>query len=117
MTRLFVYTDSFLRSWEALGLNDDQLQILEERLLLFPKCGDVIEGTGGVRKLRIRLENNRGKSGGGRVIYIDIAEADKIYMLFAYPKNVQDDLSEQQKKSIKKLVEKIKSEGNKNGRD
>lgn len=52
-------------------------------------------------KIRITLNDNRGKSGGGRVIYVDIFEKSKIYLLFAYPKNVQENLNAEQKKAIR----------------
>ena len=68
MTSLFVYTAPFRLCWKAMGLSDEDLLTLEEMLLENPQRGDVIEGTGGARKLRIRLNDNRGKSGGGRVI-------------------------------------------------
>ena len=70
ITRLFIYTAPFRSCWKAMGLSDEDLLTLEEVLLRNPQRGDVIEGTGGARKLRIRLNNNRGKSGGGRVIYL-----------------------------------------------
>ena len=94
-----------------MGLNDEDLIKLEKLLLEDPKQGDVIQGTGGARKLRIELSDNRGKSGGGRVIYIDVLEKEKLYLLFAYPKNVQDDLTNEQKNAIKKIIYLIKKEG------
>ena len=72
-------------------------------------AGDVIQGTGGARKVRIPLEG-RGKSGGGRVIYVDVVIREQIYLLMAYPKNVQTDLSQDQKKMMRKLIEIIKGE-------
>ena len=66
MTRLFVYTAPFRSCWKAMGLDDSDLLTLERILLENPQKGDVIEGTGGARKLRIRLNDNKGKSGGGR---------------------------------------------------
>ena len=56
--------------------------------------------------MRIQLEG-RGKSGGGRVIYVDIFEREHLYLLFAYPKNVQDDLTEDQKRVFKDMIESI----------
>ncbi len=110
MTRLFVYTESFRKCWKAMGLDDKALSRLEKLLLENPRAGDVIEGTGGARKLRITLNDNRGKSGGGRVIYVDIYEKSKIYLLFAYPKNVQENLNSEQKKTIRNLIEAIEKE-------
>ena len=109
MTREFVYTEPFRKCWKAMGLSEDDLKKLEEILLENPQLGDVIEGTGGARKMRIQIEN-RGKSGGGRVIYVDVYEKEKLYFLLAYPKNVQDNLTPDQKKQVRKLVEAIKKE-------
>ena len=109
MTREFIYTAPFRKSWKFMGLNDDDLKELEELLLENPLAGDVIEGTGGARKLRIQLEG-RGKSGGGRVIYVDVFELEKLYLLLAYPKNVQDNLTADQKKQIRKIIEEIRKE-------
>ena len=109
MTREFVYTEPFRKCWKAMGLSEDDLKKLEEILLENPQLGDVIEGTGGARKMRIQIEN-RGKSGGGRVIYVDVFEKEKLYFLLAYPKNVQDNLTPDQKKQVRKLVDAIKKE-------
>ena len=49
ITRDFVYTAPFQRSWKAMGLNDADQKFLEEALLQNPQLGDVIEGTGGAR--------------------------------------------------------------------
>lgn len=109
MTRTFVYTASFRRCWERMGLYDAQLNLLEQALLEDPKLGDVIEGTGGARKMRVQLRG-RGKRGGGRVIYVDMFERKNLYLLFAYPKNVQEDLLPEQKKAICAMIEAIKEE-------
>ena len=109
MTREFIYTAPFRSSWKAMGLTDKDLELLEEALLVNPQIGDVIEGTGGARKFRIQLDG-RGKRGGGRVVYVDIYEKEQLYLLFAYPKNVQSDLTPEQKKAIRSLIEQIKKE-------
>ena len=79
------------------------------RMLENPRKGVVIEGLAGIRKLRIRLEG-RGKSGGGRVIYIDVLEKRRLYLLFAYPKNVQEDLTAEQRKFLRRMAETIMEE-------
>ena len=109
MIREFIFTKPFLASWKAMGLDAASLKTLEEILLENPHIGDVIQGTGGARKMRIQLDG-RGKSGGSRVIYLDVFEKEKFYLLFAYPKNVQKDLTEEQKKAIKSLIDAIKKE-------
>lgn len=58
MTREFIFTATFTNCWKAMGLNDENLRELEQELLKNPQFGDVIEGTGGARKLRIKLGNH-----------------------------------------------------------
>lgn len=57
MTRIFVELPTFRAKWESLGLNDDDLKRLQEEMLLNPKTGDVMQGTGGVRKMRFAFEH------------------------------------------------------------
>lgn len=109
MTRKFVYTNPFIRSWKAMGIGDKELEYLEEILLSNPRVGSVIEGTGGARKMRIGLYAH-GKRGGARVVYVDILEKEVTYLLFAYPKNVQDDLTQDQKDAINNLIKSIRKE-------
>lgn len=90
-----------------MRLNDSALSALENLILLNPEVGDIIEGTGGARKMRISLDG-RGKSGGARVIYFDVGET--IFLLTAYPKNVQEDLKPDQKKKLKALTHMIRKE-------
>lgn len=109
MTRKFIYMESFRKCWKAMGLDDGALHSLETALLENPQRGDVIQGTGGARKIRIQFENH-GKSGGARVIYVDVFERENLYFLLAYPKNVQEDLTPEQKKIVRNLVDAIKKE-------
>lgn len=110
MSCKFVQTAPFLRAWEAMGLSDDDLLELEQILLENPEAGDTIQGTGGARKIRIQL-NGHGKRGGGRVIYLNVYEKESIFLLFAYPKSIQDDLASEQRKAVAKMIELIKKEG------
>lgn len=109
MERTFIMTPSFERTWNAMGLGDMELRQLEKFLLTHPDAGDVIQGLSGARKLRISLEG-RGKSGGGRVIYIDIVVKRRIYLLLAYPKNVQTDMTPEQRRIMQTIIEAIKRE-------
>jgi len=105
----FVSIDVFNRVWDDLGLTDDDLKDLQEYLIINPETGSVIQGTGGVRKIRWALQN-KGKSGGIRVLYIDFIIYEKIYLLMAYPKNQKDNISDKEKKIIKQLVTDLKNE-------
>ncbi|MBP3421286.1 MAG: hypothetical protein J6K37_03340 [Lachnospiraceae bacterium] len=57
MNRTFIEVPQFTKKWQMLGLTDEDLRALEEELLNNPKVGDVIKGTGGIRKIRIPMEN------------------------------------------------------------
>lgn len=109
MNRSFVMTPVFDRSWAAIGLGNEELAALQDMLIENPEAGDVIQGTGGARKVRIPLDR-RGKSGGGRVIYVDVVIQKRIYLLRAYSKNAQTDLTPEQKKMVRKVIEIIKGE-------
>lgn len=107
--RTFIETASFTKKWNSYGFTDDDLRMLENVLLKNPKSGDAIQGTGGIRKIRIPYQT-QGKRGGGRVIYIDIEVKEKIYLLDIYVKNESIDLTEQEKAFLKKLVCILKEE-------
>ena len=109
MGRMFVMTAGFDRSWAAMGLGDDELRDLQDLLAEYPDAGDVIPGTSGARKVRIPLEG-RGKSGGGRVIYVDVLIRERIYLLLAYPKNVQVNMTEEQKRQVRRVIKRILEE-------
>ena len=109
MNRTFKEVPSFTAKWKALGLTDEDLRLLENILLKNPKTGDAISGTGGIRKIRIPIEDT-GKRSGGRVIYVDIEIKECIYLLNVYEKNEKTDLTEKEKKMLKKLVDVLKEE-------
>ncbi len=104
LSRIFVELPSFIARWKSLGLTDDDLLRLEIDLLSDPKIGAVMQGTGGVRKVRFAFEN-RGKSGSIRVIYIDFEVYEKIFLLTAYAKADQSSLIKKERNALKGLVE------------
>ena len=107
MIRLFVMTELFDASWKDQHLKDDELQLLQCDLLRNPKCGDVIKGTGGFRKMRFAL-TGRGKSGGLRVIYLDVPDHKMLYLMLAYSKNEKDTLSPAECSELKIIAARIK---------
>ena len=72
-----------------------------------PKAGDLIQGTGGVRKLRW-ARSGRGKSGGVRVIYYFHSEALPLYLLTVFGKGEKADLSQTERNELAKLVQVLK---------
>ena len=106
MTREFIMLPEFDKKWKQLDLTDSDLKRLQAELLVDPRIGSVMQGTGGVRKMRFAFEH-KGKSGSARVIYIDFAFYEKIYLLTAYPKSEKDNLTKEERNAIKQLVERL----------
>jgi len=72
--------------------------------LQIPQLGKVIPGSSALRKMRWSV-SGKGKRGGLRIMYYWLASRDMILMLFVYPKNVQDDLTPEQLKALKKIID------------
>ncbi len=72
----------------AVYLEDDEYAELQEFMMQNPKAGEIVRGSGGVRKLRWRREG-RGKRGGLRVIYFVRYEPNEFWMLALYAKAKQ----------------------------
>ena len=106
MKRKFVMMPVFDKQWRDMGLDDDDLQNLQAELLSNPQIGKVIKGTGKLRKMRFALPN-KGKSGSSRVLYVDFVLAETIYLIFAYSKNEKDDLTDEERNNIKKMIDKL----------
>jgi len=105
----FVETSVFTRQITQL-LSDESYLSLQKELIDNPKKGDLIVGGGGIRKIRWRLGNNQGKSSGIRTIYYYKESDEKILMLFAYPKNVADNLTDNQVAILGELAKEFHDE-------
>jgi hypothetical protein len=79
----------------------------EQEIAADPTAWPVIPRSGGLRKARA-ARGGKGKSGGARVIYFHVAEDGAIYFLFAYAKNVQEDLRPDQLKRLRDLAATLK---------
>ncbi len=100
---VFVETPIFHRLIGEL-LNDEGLRALQNELLENPKKGTVIRGGGGLRKVRFTdPSRGKGKRGGIRVIYA--VQGERITLLLAYSKDVQDDLTPRQVKILRNTLE------------
>jgi len=97
----FIETPIFTKQITELMDNSDYRR-LQIALARKPDAGNVIRNSTGLRKIRWSVQG-RGKRGGIRVIYYKI-QADEIYMLFAYPKNKQEDLTNDQLRVLCTLV-------------
>ena len=84
-------------------LDDDSYRELQSVLIREPDSGNLIPRSRGLRKIRWRAAG-RGKRGGIRVIYY-LVTRDQIYMLYAYAKNRQEDLTQEQIQRLRTLVD------------
>jgi hypothetical protein len=98
----FIETTWFTKRVTEL-LSDQQYIELQWRLIEFPEAGNVIIGSGGIRKIRASAKG-KGTRGGARVIYYFAAAKGQIYMLDIYAKNEQADLSTTQIAQLKEIV-------------
>ena len=101
----FIETGVFARQIDRY-LSPDEYQRFQAELMADPEKGMVIPGSGGLRKIRVGRKG-QGKRGGARIIYYLITKKDVILLLFAYPKNIRDNLSESQLQILRRVAEEI----------
>ena len=99
----FVETRLFTRLVQEY-LDDNAYRELQKSLMDNPETGNVIPGSGGIRKLRWRAPG-RGKRGGYRVIYYAKRSQGVIWMLTMYPKNVAENIPTDVLRQIRKEIE------------
>lgn len=97
--------DSLIRKNKLLAKD---LEAFKKALTINPKMGDLIKWAGGLRKTRLKSPSG-GKRDGFRVCYFDDTENEELFLLVIYPKNEQEDLTINEKKDLKKLINMIKS--------
>nr|WP_206674673.1 type II toxin-antitoxin system RelE/ParE family toxin [Rheinheimera pleomorphica] len=103
----FIETSLFTKQIKQIA-TDDELRVLQQQLIAQPMKGDLITGTGGLRKVRMAT-GGQGKSGSARVIYF-LATAEIIYLLLAYAKSEKDSLTAAEKAELKQLTKLLKGE-------
>jgi hypothetical protein len=104
----FIEHPTFTRQITEL-LTDDEYKDLQNSLAANPCQGAVIPGLGGLRKVRVALPG-RGKRGGARIIYLVMLKVETLFMLYAYSKGDIADMTSDQKKQVRRIVEEIKAE-------
>lgn len=104
-----IRTKPYIKAAERIGITAENEKKLFEELRNNPGKGDLIVGSGGIRKIRIAL-GNRGKSKGARVIYTYFAVREHLYLFTAYPKNEKSNLTRPEINQLKILVDLIKKE-------
>jgi mRNA-degrading endonuclease RelE of RelBE toxin-antitoxin system len=106
---VFVEFPNFTKRVTEL-LDDEDYRRLQAALVANPELGDVIRGTGGLRKARWSAKG-RGKRGGVRVIYYWVTKRHQVLMLLIYPKSARDDLTAGERRLLAKLVEQELADG------
>lgn len=106
---VFVEFPNFTKRVTEL-LDDEDYRRLQAALIANPELGDLIRGTGGLRKARWSA-TGRGKRGGVRVIYYWLRKRYQVLMLLIYPKSARDDLTADERKLLAKLVEQELADG------
>jgi mRNA-degrading endonuclease RelE of RelBE toxin-antitoxin system len=107
----FVRFPSFTRDWEHLGLDDADLQSLELEILQDPTRAPVIQGTGGLRKIKFAgLRAARGKSGAYRICYVHFPEFGTVALAVIFGKREKDNLNLADRHAISAVVETYRKE-------
>jgi hypothetical protein len=97
----------YLRACTAMGLVEANMRAIELDVAGAPDAHPMIRGLRGVRKARVALPG-RGKRGAARVVYYFSVPRAALFMLTAYPKNEQDDLTSDQRRAILAALDSIK---------
>ena len=98
---VFIETPVFTRQVREL-LSDEAYAAFQWHLALSPRAGEVIQGTGGLRKVRWSVPGC-GKRGGVCVIYFHVAAEAQVRLLLIYRKGVKDDLTAAEKRTLRRL--------------
>ena len=105
---LFIEASTFTRQL-ARHLDDDGYAALQAFLSVHPEAGDIIRGTGGIRKIRWAMPG-RGIRGGSRTICYWVTKEDHIYLLTVYAKGAKDDLTAAERDAWRRAVEAINND-------
>jgi hypothetical protein len=98
----------YLRAMRSMGINESGMSEIERIICVAPESHPMIRGLRGVRKARF-ARRGTGKSGGGRAIYYLMAGAGRIYMMTAYAKSRQEDLTIDDRKAILRVIDQLLS--------
>ena len=103
----FIHARPFDEAWRQYELDDEDLSRLQLELVKDPEAGDVVSGTGGLRKLRF-ARKGEGKSGSLRIGYANIPNHGLVLLMVAYEKKGKSDLTPDDKRDIKIRLTRLK---------
>jgi hypothetical protein len=107
--REFIYVANFEKKWRRLHLDDSVLRLLENYIMENPDAAVIMQGTGGLRKLRWAFPGS-GKSGGMRILYVDFVYYDKIFVVDVFTKTEKDNLTDAEKNAVKQSIQLLEKE-------
>lgn len=99
-----IETPNYLRDAETAGLSEEEQENVVTMIATNPKCGDMIPGTGGCRKIRVR-GRGKGKSGGYRIITYFGGNDVPIFLLTVFGKGERSDLTQKERNNLHKLTQ------------
>ena len=106
-----MFNEDRRRRERARELGHDDLLALEQSILVDPQKGDLVPGTGGLRKVRVgQRQVGRGKSGGVRVCYLDLPHRAVAHLVAIFRKREKADLSPSERRAVAALVKQLKEE-------
>lgn len=85
----------------------EDFEVLKKSLVKDPEQGDLISGTGGVRKIRLK-SSTKGKRGAFRICYFDDPGRGELFLMQIYPKNEQENILQDEKRALKEFSEMVK---------
>lgn len=100
MRRVFVEFGPVTRALRQAGVRDESIRVIQQAIMR--GAGDVISGSGGLKKIRCAAEN-RGKRGGVRIIFAGYPEAGLCLWIAAFAKNVRENLTRGERQGLSKL--------------
>lgn len=110
MTRTFVESQLFTRRLES-SRNLMILGLIQKKILENPEVGDVVQGTGGLRKFRLMDPTKKfGARGGLRVLYLDLPHVERAHLIYVYEKREKEDLTSAERAAFREVVNQIKRE-------
>jgi hypothetical protein len=105
------FSEDRKRLEHAREFSHDDMVVLEQRILADPEVGDLVPGTGGLRKVRAaQREVRRGKRGGVRVYYLDLPRRGVTHLVAIFGKREKADLSKVERQAVTVLVRQLKEE-------
>ena len=108
MNIIFIETPDFIKKIDSIA-SENEFREIQDELIANPLKGNIVKGTGGARKIRMKLKR-RGKSGGARTIYYYVDLRGEIWFLDVYLKKDKSNLNETDKKRIYRFIKEMINE-------